>query len=140
VFQDAVEPVYNDYISYVKYAVPRVENVAILKEVHTEKMIKWDEIRKVVKVTEVEVEEEYWVEEEFKEEKLVRYITEGPSESIQFYEPYVKTTVEIETNEVTVFKEEKTDHTVSLTKYEQENKTTEKNLRDCKVVNRQFIN
>jgi len=140
VFQDAVEPVYNNYISYVKYAVPRVEKVAILKEVHTEKMMHWDEIKKEVRVTEVEVEEEYWVEEEFKEPKLLPYIIEGPSENIQFSEPYVKTTVEVETNEVTVFKEEKTDHTVSLTKYEQENKTTEKNLRDCRVVNRRFIN
>ena len=33
---------------------------------------------------------------------------------------------------VTVFKEVKTGHTVSMKKYEHEKKTTERNLRDCK--------
>ena len=48
--------------------------------------------------------------------------------------------VELEENKFTVFKEVKTGHTVSIKKYEHEKKTTERNLRDCKIVKRQFIN
>ena len=82
----------------------------------------------------------HWVEEEFEVKKLIPYIVEGAPESIQFDEPCVKTVVDVEENEVTVFKEVKTGHTVSMKKYEHEKKTTERNLRDCKIVKRQFIN
>ena len=82
----------------------------------------------------------YWEEEEYEVKKLVPFIIEGPSETLQFEEPCVKTFVEIEENEVTLFKEVKTDHSVNVKKFEQERKKIQKNLRDCKIVKRQFIN
>ena len=59
VVDEKTEPVYNDYMAYVKNEVSKTESVDFLREIPTTKTIYWDEIHMEVRVSEEEVDEDY---------------------------------------------------------------------------------